>query len=347
MTKAARLRLPVGRMAANAIGAVAFVAAIGFNSDAGAVELKYGTFLPAVNPVAKIMQQGGKELALMTEGRVTIKVYTSGALAKSTDQLDAVQKGVMDIGSYIWTYSSFKQRPFFMVGSLPFLYRDAAGYLRAWNADPTLLKMANVHLQKYGYDNVILMEAGYAGFSRIGLRNKKARVPADLKRLKIRGTGTYINVIRSYGAAGVTIDNAQVYGSLERGLIDGTLGLDVNWVFFKWSEPVTYMVNYNLAPVGETMAVNKAAFNKLSKRDQALFRIFIKKQVVQITNLYLQLGVSTDSMLRKKKIEVYTPTDAEKKLWAAPSGQIVNQWLNVVGKKDGEKALAIIRKYNR
>ncbi len=310
------------------------------------LELKHGTFLPPRHPSVAAMREAADDLAAMTDGRVKVKVFDSGTLAKSTEQLDAVQRGVMDMGLYIFTYSSFKQRPFFMIGSIPFLYRDGSGYMHAWTAEPTLMQMANEFAPKYGYDDVQLMDVGYSGFARLALRNKEAKVPADLKGLKIRGTGTYIDIIKSYGGVGVTIDTPQVYGAMERGLIDGAIGLNTNWINFKWMEPATYLIDYNLAPVGETLAVNKGALNKMTDHDKRMFAIFSKLQAQAFTNQYLEEDLSGNHTIGPN-MKIYEPTEAEKKLWDAPRGAIVEQWIKTVGEDVGKKAIAVVEKYNK
>jgi C4-dicarboxylate-binding protein DctP len=323
-------------------------AALGAFAPAAAqsLELKHGTFLPPRHPSTQTMRSSADMLAAMTDGRVKVKVFDSSTLAKSTDQLDAVQRGVMDLGRYIFTYSSLKQRPFYMVGSIPFLYRDGAGFIQAWTSDPTLMEMANAYAPKYGYDNVILFDVSYSGFARVALRNKEARTPSDLKGLKIRGTGTYIAIVESYGGSAVTIDTPEVYGALERGLIDGAIGLNTNWINFKWAEPATYLIDYNLAPVGATLALSKTTWTKLSDRDKGLFRYYAKYMAAELTNQYLQEDVSGNNILASQ-VKIYTPTSEEKKLWDAPRGKVVDEWIKVIGDADGRKAIAIIEKYNK
>jgi len=337
-----RKPLAVGFLSTVAVAALGAVAP----AVAQSLELKHGTFLPPRHPSTLMMRKSAEMLDLMTEGRVKVKVFDSSTLAKSTDQLDAVQRGVMDLGRYIFTYSSLRQRPFYMVGSIPFLYRDGAGFIRAWTSEPTLMEMANQYAPKYGYDNVILFDVSYSGFARVALRNKEARTPADLKGLKIRGTGTYIAIVESYGGSAVTIDTPEVYGALERGLIDGAIGLNTNWINFKWAEPATYLIDYNLAPVGATLTLRKTTWAKLSDRDKGLFRYYAKYMAAELTNQYLQEDVSGNNVLASQ-LKIYTPTPEEKKLWDAPRGKVVDEWIKVVGEADGRKAVAIIEKYNK
>ena len=192
----------------------------------------------------------------------------------------------------------------------------------------------------------MFFDVSYTGFARIALRNKTAKVPGDLRGLKIRGTGTYIDIIKSYGAAAVTIDTPQVYGALERGLIDGAVGLNTNWINFKWAEPATYLVDVNLAPVGATLAVSKTAWNKLSARDQKLFRVYAQMQAAELTNQYLREEISGNNIIGRK-LTIYQPTAAEKKQWNALRGEAVEAWTKVVGAEVSAKAMAIVEKYNQ
>ena len=134
--------------------------------------------------------------------------------------------------------------------------------------------------------------------------------------------------------------------ALERGLIDGAIGLNTNWINFKWMEPATYLVDYNLAPVGETLAVNKSSWNKMTDHDKRMFRIFSKEQAAAFTNQYLEEDVSGNNTIAPH-MTIYKPTAAEKKLWDGPRGAMVAQWIKVVGPDVGNKAVAVVEKYNK
>jgi TRAP-type C4-dicarboxylate transport system substrate-binding protein len=316
------------------------------SSQAHPIELKFGLFTAPNHPITLMTREISNEVEKTTNGRVIVKVFDSGILGTGPGTLDAIQKGVMDIGTYVWTYAPMKQMPFLMAGGLPFVYRDGAGFIDAWVKEDKLTTMANEYVHKYGYDNVLFMATYFNGFGKMGFRDKEVKVPADLKGLKIRGTGTYIKIIESYKATAVTINSPDVYGALERGLIDGAMGLYTNWVNWKWMEPSKYLLDFNFAPVGAAITMNKTSWAKLPDRDKKLVGEYIKKLQAAENKYYIDLEESGEKAV-KKHMKVYEPTPEQRKLWSAPKDAIIGEWLKAAGEKAGNEALAVIEKYNR
>jgi len=310
------------------------------------IEWKMGVFTGPKHIWTVTARAISEDIAKASGGRLTIKVFDSGTLATGPGTLDAIQKGVMDAGSYIFTYSSFNQRPFFMLGGMPFVYRDAAGFNDAWTKESTLLDLANEQAVGYGYDNIQFMNAFYSGFAKLGFKDKSPKVPADLKGLKIRGTGVYLPVIEAYGAAAVSIITPEVYGGIQRGLIDGAMGLNTNWVNWKWSEPANYLVDYNFAVVAQAFTVNKKSLEALPDDLKALVGIYGKMFAAQMNTYYMELDAKAPHLL-DGQMELYKPTAAEAKLWAEPKDGILKRWKEAVGEELANKALAVVDKYNK
>jgi len=333
---------------ARACALAAIVVAAGLGTaqvQAQTVTLKLGTFTGPQHPVSKIFQQTAAVAAKATDGRVVVQVFDSGTLGTGPGTLDAVQKGSMDLGYYVLTYASLKRLPFLVVGGLPYLYKDGQAYRNAWTKDDFLLTRSNQHLAERGYDNVFFTAPFFSGFARIGFRSAEPKVPSDLKGLKIRGTGTYNEVVESYGAVVVTIGTPEVYGALEHGLIDGAIGLGTNWTNWKWMEQAKYLLDVPIAPVGGVLAINKASWSKISPADQKALQTYIKAVEDGLNDYFLKLD-GEEKELISKKMKIYTPTPAEAALWRKPKDQIEKAWVAAVGNKDAQQALDIVNRYN-
>lgn len=310
------------------------------------IELKLGTFTGPQHPVTAVLRETAATAEKVTNGRVKVRVFDSGTLGTGLGTLDAVQRGVMDLGNYVWTYASMKRLPFLAIGGLPYVYRDGKGYADAWEKDPYLLKTANEHVVEKGYDNVFFAAPYYSGFARIGFKTAEPKVPNDIKNLKIRGTGTYNEIVESYGAVVVTIATPEVYGALERGIIDGAVGLDTNWTNWRWMEQAKYLLDFAIAPVGGSIAVNKAAWSKISPEDQKKLEAYFQ-DVQAGLNKYYQTLDETENRQLATRMKIYRPTAEERKLWGAPKNRIVGDWLAAVDPEQGKAAMAVIEKFNQ
>ena len=315
------------------------------HAQAQTVTLKLGTFTGPQHPVTRIFQETAGLAAKATDGRVAVQVFDSGTLGTGPGTLDAVQKGSMDLGYYVLTYASLKRLPFLVVGGLPYLYKDGNAYRNAWTKDDFLISRSNQHLVERGYDNVFFAAPFFSGFARIGFRTAEPKEPADLKGLKIRGTGTYNEVVESYGAVVVTIGTPEVYGALEHGLIDGAIGLGTNWTNWKWMEQAKYLLDVPIAPVGGVLAINKASWNKISPADQKALQSYIKAVETGLNDYFLKLD-SEEKQLIAKKMKIYTPTEAEAEKWRKPKDKVEKAWIAAVGSQDAQRALEVINRYN-
>jgi TRAP-type C4-dicarboxylate transport system substrate-binding protein len=308
--------------------------------------LKFGTFLGPRHPAVKMFKTNAEQVDKDTGGRVQVRVYDSGTLAGGPQTLDAVQKGVMDIGFYVWTYAPLGQLPLLTIGGLPYIYRDGQGYVDAWTKDDTLLNAVNKQVAERGYTNTFFVAPYFSGFARMGFRGHEPKVPADIKGLKIRGTGTYNDVTKAYGAVAVTIQTPEVYNALQSGLIDGAVGLASNWINFRWKEPAGYLLDFRIAPVGGALAVNKATWSKLSDKDKSALKKMFDADQAGMNKYYVKL--ESDQMeLVKGDMKIYVPTDEQLKLWRQPKKHIMDQWLKAAGPDAGKALIAVVEKYNK
>lgn len=308
------------------------------------LELKLQFFQGPQNMSVRKAKELAPEIEKMTEGRVKLGVFDSGTLAKGPQMFEAVEKGVVDIGAWVYSFASAKNLPFLMLGSFPFIYRDSAGYIDTWN-DDSLVALANEYVNEVGYRHVALTRTYYTGFYQIGLRNKEARVPGDLKGSKIRSLGSIMPFFQRNGITAVNVDPPSVYEALERGVIDGAIGVYSNWVDWGWGEPATYLVDFNLAAVGLVFLVNKSSMAKLKPSDRVIVDNFLKWLGDSASEEYLKADVTYKQVVSGHLMKIYTPTADEVKEWADTSEEIKSQWLKIVGER-GAKALKIVEKHN-
>lgn len=327
------------------LGSIALAAST-WAAQAQSIELKLTTFHGPKHPVSDILRKHAEAVAAGTEGRVSVRVFDSGMLAGGPDTLNAVQRGVADIGNYVWTYAPLRQLPLLSIGSLPFVYRDGESYADAWEKDPYLLEAVNKHVSDRGYDNTFFAAPYFSGFARIGFRGRTPKTPDEIQNLKIRGTGSYNQVVEAYGAVDVTIESPEVFNALESGLIDGAVGLAANWINWRWMEPADYLLDFPIAPVGGAIAVNKASWEKVAEKDRAALENMFQGIQSDMSQYYIALEADH---LREvsAQMTVYKPNAEEEALWFKPKDQIVQAWLQATGEEEGRAALAVVERFNK
>jgi TRAP-type mannitol/chloroaromatic compound transport system substrate-binding protein len=104
---------------------------------------------------------------------------------------------------------------------------------------------------------------------------KPVRTLEDLKGLKLRTAGAWLDISRSMGAAPVTTPGGEVYTALERGAIDatewGTLWENISPGFHRVTKYVIIPgIHQPTAPF--ELVINKDAWAELSAEDQQIVR---------------------------------------------------------------------------
>lgn len=220
-----------------------------------------------------LMEIGAKAFAekvkFLTDGRIEIQVFPSGQLGSGLKVSETVREGVAEVGHTWMGYDWGRDKTTVVFGGfagsmdsermLHWLYE--AGGLEMWR---------KFREEKFG---VISMPC-FIRTAEAFLHSRKAvRTLADLKGLKIRTAGAWLEISKSLGAAPVTMPGGEVYTSLERGVIDatewGTLYENISAGFNKIAKYVIIPgVHQPVAPF--EILFNKKAWNKITARDKAL-----------------------------------------------------------------------------
>ena len=155
---------------------------------------------------------------LFTGGQVKIKGFSVGVLAGPFDGWDAVRKGTADI-CYCYAGFAVNKDPANgilggMVGGMPmeeFIHWIVAGDGEKLTAD-FRQKTQQLHVLPTGF-----------GSTEIFLHShRKVEKIADLKGMKIRTAGAWVDILKKVGASATMLSPTDIYTALERRVIDAT-----------------------------------------------------------------------------------------------------------------------------
>ena len=211
----------------------------------------------------------------LTDGRIEVQVFPGGTLGKALNVSETVSTGIAQAGHTWMGYDWGKDKATVVFGGfagsmdsermLHWLYEG--GGLQMWR---------DFRMEKFGVVSMPLFIRTAEAFLH---SNKAVKTMADLKGLKVRTAGAWLEISQSMGAAPVTMPGAEVYSSLERGTIDatewGTLYENISPGFHKIAKYVVIPgVHQPVAPF--ELVVNVDAYNALSEKDQALVDLAAK-----------------------------------------------------------------------
>jgi TRAP-type C4-dicarboxylate transport system substrate-binding protein len=133
----------------------------------------------------------------------------------------------------------------------------------------------------------------------IALKNP-AKTPEEIRGRKLRTTPQYVAVFKALGAIPVNIASHEVYGALEKGLVEGYGWPDCSHIERKFYEVAKYHISHTWGRVGITMIMNLDSWNRLSPQHQKI----LKDAMIETEAQNLSYWNKTIAEERKKLREI-------------------------------------------
>ncbi len=226
-----------------------------------------------------LMDIGAKAFAermeLLSGGRFKIQTFPGGGLGNALKVPDTVKNGLAECGHTWIGYDWGKDTTTALFG----------GYAGSFDAERMLhwlYEGGGVELQRQfraDNDGIVSMPL-FMRTAEVFLHSRKpVKTLADLKGLKLRTAGAWLEMSKDLGAAPVTTAGGDVFPMLERGAIDatewGTLWENVAPGFYKVAKYLSYPgVHQPCAPF--ELVVNKDVWDKMPANDQKLVEVVAK-----------------------------------------------------------------------
>lgn len=156
------------------------------------------------------------EVRAMSDGRLDITVYPTGALMPATEMLDAVRTGTIDMCWAVGSYWSGKIGP---IGDIEFgllgLMKNPQDHEFFYSESGMMELLREVYAKQGVY---------YLRHLPTGSETIVLKVPVsekdDFKGLKVRDVGVEAKIYAKFGAAIVYVPGGEIYTSLQTGVID-------------------------------------------------------------------------------------------------------------------------------
>ena len=211
----------------------------------------------------------------LSSGRFKIQTFPGGALGNALKVPETVKNGLAECG-HTWMGYDWGKDP------TTVLFGGYAGSFDAERMLHWLYEGGGVQLQRRFRDEsegVISMPLFIRTAEVFVHSRRPVKTLADLKGLKLRTAGAWLEMSRDLGAAPVTTAGGDVYPMLERGAIDavewGTLWENISPGFHKVAKFLSYPgVHQPTAPF--ELVVNKDVWNKMPANDQRLVETVAK-----------------------------------------------------------------------
>lgn len=269
-------------------------------------------------------------------GRIELTVHGGGALCNEQGCVEQMKLGQIDMA----TVSSGNVGAFgttFDIINLPYLFKDAETANRISNA--WLAKELSQRAEKEMKVHVVAL-VPVGGFRNIVNTQREARIPADLKGLKIRVTKspTEFNLVKAWGAVPVPYDWAQLYEGLQAGVVQGMYLQDAFTSAGKFFEVVKHVTVVNGAYSAHPIMMDLARYNKLPQWAKDAFAK-VGADLMKESYAYDVEWVKTAEQAMQGKVKSYSPTPQEMAQWHKGAK---DAWVAVRGTYDPKLALRIL-----
>ena len=243
---------------------------------------------------------------------VTFIKAWAGSVAKLDGVIDAVSRGVLDIGLCLPTFEPGKADLFNFSFYAPFgpsdprlmgrvgmrMLREAPGLqesMKAYNV--RLLQLSST--ETYGVMSTVKMD---------GLQSMKAR--------KLGLSPANANLFAAAGATPVTVPTPEAYMALKNGMIEGEVFYKSALDSFKLAEVTKHYLNTRMGSyIGIVMLINANSYAKLPTDLAAIVDEVAAETSAKTSDLNVQREAAGDEAAKKAGVEVVDLSDADRATW--------------------------------
>ncbi len=252
-----------------------------------AMELSYAYGASNAGPFAETNQWFCDEIKKRTDSKVNITIHWGGTLVAQPQTLSAVGKGVADMGAAMGG-TTVTENPHWSTLSLTGAGSDQWAIMKA------VYEVTNTNSEiKAEMDNHnVVPSHGYFPGTPVLVLKKPVESLKDIRGLRIRvATPDEASAWAKLGAESVTLSIPELYDSIDKGVIDGTV-LTITWCdTLKLMEvaPYWYRLSNNLLGSDVTTVINKDVWNRFSMETRDTIQEIIGEYNEKYTNAVLSL----------------------------------------------------------
>src|SRR4030042_1958131 len=285
------------------------------------IQLSSSCYLPPTHLFSPLQEAWGNEIMARSNGRVEITFYPGGSLVKAAATPDALEQGIADIAFSHIGYNRGRF-PVTEVLDLPM------GYPTGWVGSHVATDFLNkFEPEEWNNLHVLLVNAG----TTAGLMTRNTRVTKleDLKGITLRGAGEVASAIAALGATPRDIPPGEMYDSVSKGVVDGTLVGIETLKSFKMADVCKYTTF--AWQVGNMytfyLAMNKAKWDALPNDIKKIFNEVSEEYADKYAETWNKIDIDgINYSLSIPGNEVFTLSEAEGKRFNDAVQPVIGQY---------------------
>ena len=245
--------------------------------------------------------------------QLEIQVHPSSVLGTDMQQLESVQTGFIDITSNVTgQWASFSDA---------FTFVDLPYAITSWDMFLKLAKSDLWHAQAAKFEAKtplkVLPPVGGGGYRLLWNRVRPTPAPSAIKGIKYRTTTSKLEIelIRAWGGNPTPMAWTETYNALASGVVEG-IHVQPIWTYrFNMHEVVKYATEVDAIFAVQFQVMNKNTWNSMPPDIQQAFMAAAQEAADQANQIDREGETSFKQKLREAKMEIHTPSAADKALW--------------------------------
>jgi TRAP-type C4-dicarboxylate transport system substrate-binding protein len=245
--------------------------------------------------------------------QLDIQVHPSSVLGTDVQQLESVQTGFIDITSNVTAqWSTFSDA--FAFVDLPYAITRWDMFLKLAKSDLWREQAAKFEAKT---PLKVLPPVGAGGYRLLWNKVRPTPTPAAVKGIKYRTTASKLEIelVRTWGGNPTPMAWTETYNALSSGVVEG-IHVQPIWTYrFNMHEVLKYATEVDAIFAVQFQVLNKNTWNSMPPDIQSAFMAAAQEAADQANAIDREAERSFKQRLREAKMDIYTPTAAERAQW--------------------------------
>ena len=275
------------------------------------------------------------EVEANSNGQIKVDIFPNGVLGKEAETMVQVKSGVVQ--SFISSSGGMAQfYPLIDVTNMPFAFSSYNVGYKVYDGEFGKELAADIE-KKAGFKVLGFGESG--GFFAITNAKRPLKSPADMKGIKLRTMALPLHqaIVKALGASPTTVAWAEVYTSLQTGVVDGQMNPISIIAMAKFQEVQKYITLTNHLYAPYVWVINPKFYAGLSADLQNVIDDAARTAILAGRGLSRIIDGSDKGLpALAEKMQVYVPSKVEMKQFRDVAIPAAKEFMIAQYKKDGE-----------
>ncbi len=259
---------------------------------------------PAGYPTVAAVESMGKKIEAATQGRIKFQMFPGSVLGGEKEMIEQTQVGAIQllrtslgpVGPVVPEVNIF---------NMPFVFRSIAHMRNVIDGPIGQELLDKISASPAKMVGLAWMDGG----SRSLYTKKPVRSIADLKGQKIRmmGNPLFVDTMNAMGGNGISMGYGEVFSALQTGVIDGAENNPPSlYTANHYKAGAKYYTQTNHLIIPEILVMSKAAYDKLSDADKAMFKKYGREAQMEQRALWDKAVADYSGKLKAEGVEFIT-----------------------------------------